>query len=68
MQYLCPNCQLLMKNFFADAGMIDYCICKKCNIDYDARYFKMYVGDDPDVFYKGTFEECCRAFKLISFS
>lgn len=65
--YHCPECNALLPY---DSDNVLY-QCLKCKIvylgdmDYDTRNGNFYVNEK--LIFNGTFEECCRAYKLKAF-
>lgn len=79
MKYLCPKCNQEMIVYRGYHGQFspDY-ICNSCNIIYVTEYFingELYSGrltlnnlDPCNVIVTGTFEYCCRIYKLKCFT
>ena len=72
MSYNCPECNNIMEEEFCGKGVPPNYICDKCNIIYveqhkDSERFSQFCVNKI-ILCQGTFEHCCRIYKLKCFT
>lgn len=66
-QHLCPSCDKKMEFIF----FVKEFHCNVCEIMYSYNTKRIGIANNKelifDTLYTGTFEECCRAYKMKAF-